>query len=462
MQLVSLLLRRHLLFFLLTTVIQQYHYFIRMTTAAAYQSTSSNAVLRRVHSSFQTMLLLKRPIRTPFLHYSNRNVRTTTILYSTTASPSSDKERRQYVLKQRLSTHAKALLSTDTNTTQQFVNPRSFYVKDKKDGKLKLPMPKSLSPSSASLFKKCPQAYLFSYLFKIKEPANEHLAKGSMCHSALEEIYNIWPKQERTLQVLQNLLRKVWSEKRFTDDYAHLFTLPEDKRDVDAERKWGQEGLQLLENYIQLEDPRLVETPNPLSRETWVNAKLPTLSSDEKKTFLVRGIVDRLDLVATQPSPRPEVTFDDDNGAIRIIDYKTGKAPEFKYSPQMNEKIANDVFWQLKIYAVLLREMINKNSKVTSNLPKNAPIRYLRLLYLTQKSDSKQGQYLDMDLGATEELRNKELDTVQTELATIWKNITTLVETQDPKQFPHCSWSYCSCHSARKQFLPGTVCNNDK
>eukprot|EP00566_Odontella_aurita_P024479 CAMPEP_0113585048 /NCGR_PEP_ID=MMETSP0015_2-20120614/33452_1 /TAXON_ID=2838 /ORGANISM="Odontella" /LENGTH=110 /DNA_ID=CAMNT_0000490185 /DNA_START=443 /DNA_END=772 /DNA_ORIENTATION=+ /assembly_acc=CAM_ASM_000160 len=106
-------------------------------------------------------------------------------------------------------------------------------------------------------FKACPQSYLFQYLYGIKQPSNLALAKGSMCHTALERIFDLEPS-ERTLEHLQNLLRVAWSEKRMTDEYKELFDVKDDgmerdieshSRDIDGEIKWGQSALQLLKNY---------------------------------------------------------------------------------------------------------------------------------------------------------------------------------------------------------------------
>jgi len=327
-----------------------------------------------------------------------------------------------------------------------------------------------------------------------------------MCHSALEKVFELEP-MERTLENLQNLLRKVWAEKRLSTAYRPLFDYDteeeeggggqsEPKRNREAERKWGMEGLRLLENYYELEDPRLVPRPNPIEREVWVNAKLtinPSLgvtgyagrsnttptdddlpSSDGNDaadppggdTFLVRGIVDRLDYVAAPPSPRSRRTTspDDEMGVLRIIDYKTGKAPNFKYSPAMNEKIANDTTWQLKIYALLLREMMaSTNShrrQKASNLQNlsGEELRLLRLMYLTSSSETNgAAKYLDMDLGETQEERDRILQNVHGELADIWKNILRLVETQDPREFVHCDQKWCFCHTARARFVSGSV-----
>eukprot|EP00559_Dactyliosolen_fragilissimus_P000896 CAMPEP_0184854900 /NCGR_PEP_ID=MMETSP0580-20130426/275_1 /TAXON_ID=1118495 /ORGANISM="Dactyliosolen fragilissimus" /LENGTH=351 /DNA_ID=CAMNT_0027349271 /DNA_START=281 /DNA_END=1333 /DNA_ORIENTATION=- len=315
----------------------------------------------------------------------------------------------------------------------------------------KIPFPDSLSPSAAAEFKACPQSYLIQYLYKIKQPANLALAKGSMCHKALESVYDLSP-EDRSLEQLQNLLRKSWSEVRFGNTYSHLFAIANSKddknhvtsqendepeRDVKAEREWGQSALQLLKNYYEMEDPRLIPPPNPIEREVWVRYNLmvdplkgvtgyasSTQQSDnevsnDNNSFLVRGIVDRIDLVGLNSY---NTNDDDDTSpemALRIIDYKTGKAPDFKYSRAMNEKIANENMWQLKIYALLLREMLanEKGSKILRDLS-TVNLRQLRLMYLTNVDGS--GQYLDMDLGETQEERDEVLQEVHADLSKIW------------------------------------------
>jgi hypothetical protein len=367
-----------------------------------------------------------------------------------------------------------------------------------------LSMPKALSPSAAAEFKNCPQSFLFQYLYSIKQPPNLALAKGSMCHSALEQIYDLEPK-ERTLEHLHNLFRKNWAEVRLSEMYGPMFeksidnTEAEDglgpgefetnERDIEAERKWGNEALELLNNYYQVEDPRLIPRPNPLERERWVTAHLtldpkkgataPVNMSneneshnsnidggegEEEETFYVRGIVDRLDYIAIPPSPHDN--YENENpemGAVRIVDYKTGKAPDFKYSPATNQRIAEDNMWQLKIYALLLREMIDKKKAYSKsgNLQKvtAADIRFMRLLYLTSVDGD--ARFLDMDLGKTQEERNVVLQQVHQELSDIWTNIRELVQMQDPRQFEHCDRKWCICHKIRPKFVSGSLYNTD-
>lgn len=363
---------------------------------------------------------------------------------------------------------------------QDLLNPADFC----KDGKI--PYPKHLSPSSAMEFMECPQSYLFQYLYKIKQPPNLALAKGTMCHTALEQIFNYAPV-ERTGSNLHNLFRMAWRDARQKPPYNELFQKnkstqsnglmhsnhPETTNlsngekedwDYDAEREWGKSALNLLSNYVKLEDPRLVAEPNPMEREIWVNAKLSTnpmngatgymnkfkndegqtksSTSDNNDTFLVRGIVDRIDMISLP------------NGQVvkRIVDYKTGKAPDFKYTPEVNRRIANANFFQLKIYALLLRETYNKHNESSIQ---DDDVRLLRLLYLTSLDG--QAHYLDMDLGESQESRDELLQEVHDALASIWKQIHDLVDTQDPRSFHHCNRPFCFCHKTRPKFIPGSV-----
>jgi hypothetical protein len=276
-----------------------------------------------------------------------------------------------------------------------------------------------------------------------------------MCHAALEQIFDLEPA-DRTLENLQNLYRKEWSIQKHKS-YKSLF-LKDDEWNVADEREWGLSGLRLLQNYVQLEDPRRITRPNPVQREVWVKANLNVsgrrtdgspAASGPDDTFLVRGIVDRLDMIQ-HPGDRQVY--------LRLVDYKSGKAPQFKYSPSMNAKIAEETFFQLKIYALLLRE---SNSERTG-----LDLRTLRLLHLTSENNDNNDNdtptegpalYLDYDLGATAEERNAILDGLYETLADTWTQIRVLVETQDPLQFHGCDRSFCWCHKCRPQFLPGSV-----
>jgi len=177
-------------------------------------------------------------------------------------------------------------------------------------------MIKNLSPSRASQFKTCPKQFKFSNVDKIKEPTNLVQAKGTTVHQALEDLYSL-PSEERTSDTLYNLFRKAWSNVRGNDEHVNLFN------SIEEEREWGQEGLNLLHNYLKLENPKTLE---PLEQERWVRCSIEDLN--------LRGILDRMD--------------EDKDGNLVIVDYKSGKSPLAKYKEPR--------FFALKLYALLIRD----------------------------------------------------------------------------------------------------------
>ena len=315
-----------------------------------------------------------------------------------------------------------------------------------------IPLPKNLSPSSVLEFKACPQSFLLQYLYKLRQPTTMATAKGTMCHEALEKLFDLDPP-DRTLDTLQNLLRKSWGQQRLTDKYRFLFESGGDNEwNVQSEKEWGQSALQLLQNYYQVEDPRQVQRPNPLRREIWLHAHLtldpklgstshqkPDMIPSSPETFYVRGIVDRLDMVK-----------EDKGVALKIVDYKTGKAPNLKYSKPMNDSIVEEAFYQLKVYALLLKE---KNTDGPSLHSMN--LRYLELLYLNSEQGA--AKTLRYDLGPTQEERDEVLQGIHQDLSDVWKDISDLVALQDAKAFVGCERSFCHCHKCRSRFVPGTL-----
>ena len=113
-------------------------------------------------------------------------------------------------------------------------------------------MIKNLSPSRASQFKTCPKQFKFANVDKIKEPTTEVQAKGTTVHQALEDLYDI-PKEERTSENLYDLFRNAWTKVRSNDEHVNLF------ENVDEEKEWGVDALNLLSNYLSHNFPnRLV------------------------------------------------------------------------------------------------------------------------------------------------------------------------------------------------------------
>ena len=241
----------------------------------------------------------------------------------------------------------------------------------KKGDDAQISFPTYLSPTKLESFSKCPQAFFFLYILQLSPdpPMTPQLARGIICHKALEDLYDLRP-EDRSLTNLENLFRREWNRLRgerranatittanvdetktkHNDEYDTLFReLGEEGRiegyDLKSEIEWGKGSLELLRNYYSLEDPC---TLSPVEREMWVNARFSTSTttdSDNAIDFVVRGKIDRIDLL-------PPTTLRPSNNKLQlqIIDYKTGKKPWLKYSHKVNERIAKEQFWKMKVY----------------------------------------------------------------------------------------------------------------
>ncbi|KAL3821824.1 hypothetical protein ACHAXA_003326 [Cyclostephanos tholiformis] len=383
-----------------------------------------------------------------------------------------------------------------------------------------IPLPTHYSPTSLETFSKCPQAFFFLHILKLTPdpPMTPMLARGIICHTALEELYDLSPG-ERSLTNLENLFRREWNRLRGErkenaliatdngkDDCNTLQNIEKEKKsnydilfrenshgddgrvtgyDIESEIDWGKSSLDLLKNYYDLEDPK---TKNPVAREMWVQARFASAKSIDTSDFIVRGKIDRIDILPTTS----------DKIQLQIIDYKTGKKPWLKYSRKVNDRITQEQFWKMKIYCLIFWKMIEESEQqqsenykygmpwvlqqnladamaiALSNQPKWSnilEINSLRLTYLTSHLDDAsangstssatirsmgKAKYLDFSLEPPFEFQSF-LEQTELEVRTICRDIETLVNKQSPHAFKHCDWTYCSCHELRKKFKPGSV-----
>ena len=116
-------------------------------------------------------------------------------------------------------------------------------------------------------------------------------------HAVLERLFDL-PAAERTVEAAASLLRPEWD--RLVEAEPAVAGLFAGEDDLGA---WLGTARSLLEGYFTLEDPQRLE---PARREEHVQVVLPS-------GLRLRGIVDRVDVA---PS-----------GAVRVVDYKTGRAP---------------------------------------------------------------------------------------------------------------------------------------
>ncbi len=181
----------------------------------------------------------------------------------------------------------------------------------------------ALSPSRANDFMQCPLLFRFRMVDRLPEPPSSAAARGTLVHAVLERLYDA-PLGERTRDAALGLLPGEWDRLLATEPrYAQLFAPGGDADGVPLDTWLGGAG-RLLRTYFTLEDPNRLE---PEARELRVETRL----TDGP---LLRGIVDRLDVAP--------------NGSVRVVDYKTGKAPRpgFEASALFQMRFYGLVIWR--------------------------------------------------------------------------------------------------------------------
>jgi putative RecB family exonuclease len=244
-----------------------------------------------------------------------------------------------------------------------------------------VPRSGSLSPSRAADFKQCPLLFRFRVVDRLPEPPSSATVRGTVVHRALEQVFDV-PAPRRTVEHARSLvapaLAEVLAER---PDVAGLFG------GVEADAEWLAEAERLVTRWFELEDPTRLE---PDGRELMVEHRLA-------EDLVVRGIIDRVDVAP--------------DGRIRIVDYKTGRAP--------SESFEAKALFQMKFYALLLWRTRGR-----------VPTR-VQLVYV-----GGQGQHLPMDVD------EEQLLAFERTVVRLWQAIRSAAETGDwrPRRSGLCSW----------------------
>jgi putative RecB family exonuclease len=163
----------------------------------------------------------------------------------------------------------------------------------------------------------CPLLYRFRVIDRLPERPSVDAVRGTVVHSVLERLFDL-PAVERTPERAAGLLAPAWDDLQESEpELAGMF--PEGQADLAT---WLAECEGLLRRYFTLEDPQRLE---PAEREVYVETLLDS-------GLQLRGYIDRVDVAPT--------------GEIRIVDYKTGKAPP--------EHFEAKALFQMKFYALVL------------------------------------------------------------------------------------------------------------
>jgi putative RecB family exonuclease len=253
----------------------------------------------------------------------------------------------------------------------------------------------ALSPSRAADFKQCPLLYRFRAIDRLPEPLSVAQLRGSLVHTALQQLYGL-PAAERVPAAARALVGPAW-EQVLTEEPGLG-----DELDHEQQTQLLDEARSLLAGYYRLEDPTRFD---PQSCEQRVDTGLTDGTP-------LRGFIDRIDVAPT--------------GELRVVDYKTGKAP-----PEERARAEFKALFQLKFYAVALL-------RSRGVLPTR-----LRLIYLAD------GQLLDYSPDQDELLRFEKT------LMAIWRAIQSAGATGDFRPNPSRLCDWCA-HQAHCPVFGGT------
>ncbi|GAA1928897.1 hypothetical protein GCM10009716_40760 [Streptomyces sodiiphilus] len=245
----------------------------------------------------------------------------------------------------------------------------------------------------------CPLLYRFRVIDKLPEEPNPAATRGTVVHAVLERVFDV-PAEERSVPRARSLVVGEWQRLLARrPELAKLFPGEEAQAGGPRLAEWLADAEALVERWFGLEDPSRLE---PAERELFVET---TLDSGLR----LRGVIDRVDIAPT--------------GEVRIVDYKTGKAPRPEY--------AGDALFQMKFYALVLW-------RLRGRVP-----RRLQLVYLGS------GDVLTYDP------QESELLAVERKLLALWDAISRATESGDwrPKRSRLCDW--CD-HRARCPEFGGT------
>lgn len=258
--------------------------------------------------------------------------------------------------------------------------------------------PVALSPSRAADFMQCPLLYRFRVIDKLPEPPNAAATRGTVVHAVLERLFDV-PPPERDAPRARALVAPEWQrllERR--PELAELFP-PGEEDGRERLAAWLAEAERLVERWFSLEDPARLE---PAEREVSVET---TLASGLR----LRGVIDRVDVAPT--------------GEVRIVDYKTGKAPGQAYAGQ--------ALFQMKFYGLVLW-------RLRGTLP-----RRLQLVYLGS------GEVVTYDPDESD------LRGVERKVLALWEAIQRATATGDWRPSPGRLCGWCA-HQSRCPEFGGT------
>jgi ATP-dependent DNA helicase UvrD/PcrA len=177
------------------------------------------------------------------------------------------------------------------------------------------PEPLKLSASAVENYRKCPQQYLFGYLWSLKEGPRATLTFGSVMHTTVKRFIEQLRKGVKLpFEEVARIFETEWSSAGFEDEYQ--------------EAEYKKDGLEQLRAFRA----GMIASP-PQVREQEKGFELPL-----ENNVIIAGRIDQINSLGRHD--------------VEIVDYKTGK-------PRKDADARKDM--QLSLYALAAKEILELN-----------------------------------------------------------------------------------------------------
>ena len=174
------------------------------------------------------------------------------------------------------------------------------------------PEPLKLSASAVGNYRNCPQRYLFSYLWSLKEGPRATLTFGSVMHTTVKRFIEQLRKGVKlSFEEVARIFETEWSSAGFEDEYQ--------------EAEYKKDGLEQLRAF----HAGMIASP-PQVREQEKGFELPL-----ENNVIIAGRIDQINSLGRND--------------VEIVDYKTGK-------PRKDADARKDM--QLSLYALAAQEIL--------------------------------------------------------------------------------------------------------
>lgn len=306
---------------------------------------------------------------------------------------------------------------------------------------------KNISPSAINVYIRCPLAFFYQYVARIKEPDCEddtvdNRMFGNIFHKAAQFIYEDVTSRHATIEKTQ--LQKYLKDEKMLETVVdrafneELFKLSASEA-ANNKRATEYNGLQIINRKVIIEylqqllkiDQRLAPfTVLGLEKQVYNDIVFNTEDGAQRKVK-IGGIIDRLDMVTDPTTGKP---------TIRVVDYKTG-SPIKSVIKSIDEVFEgnsykhSDYYLQTFLYSLI----INNSSKLNPSKYNVSPA----LLFIKQASADNYDPVLCIDEHKVTDIgiyKTEYLKLLKEKLGEIFSKQKPFVPTNDKRTCKMCAF----------------------